>query len=89
MQEIYKTKMVSGKSEKELDKRRKSVIIMNVRQSGEIAGLCKGSTADSDSVCEGSNPSPAARKKRLLSTRQKALFERCAALARYMMFPFV
>ena len=26
------------------------------------AGLCKGSTADSDSVCEGSNPSPAARK---------------------------
>ena len=24
------------------------------------AGLCKGSTADSDSVCEGSNPSPAA-----------------------------
>ena len=28
-----------------------------------IAGLCKGSTADSDSVCLGSNPSPAARKK--------------------------
>ena len=27
-----------------------------------IAGLCKGSTADSDSVCEGSNPSPAATK---------------------------
>ena len=26
----------------------------------EIAGLCKGSTTDSDSVCEGSNPSPAA-----------------------------
>ena len=25
------------------------------------AGLCKGSTADSDSVCEGSNPSPAAK----------------------------
>ena len=25
-----------------------------------LAGLCKGSTADSDSVCEGSNPSPAA-----------------------------
>ena len=23
------------------------------------AGLCKGSTTDSDSVCEGSNPSPA------------------------------
>ena len=27
----------------------------------EIAGLCNGSTADSDSVCEGSNPSPAAK----------------------------
>ena len=25
-----------------------------------IAGLCNGSTPDSDSVCEGSNPSPAA-----------------------------
>lgn len=28
---------------------------------GKIARLCKGSTTDSDSVCEGSNPSPAAR----------------------------
>ena len=28
-----------------------------------LAGLCKGSTADSDSVCEGSNPSPAASKR--------------------------
>ena len=28
-----------------------------------IAGLCNGSTADSDSVCEGSNPSPAATEK--------------------------
>ncbi len=28
-----------------------------------IAGLCNGSTADSDSVCEGSNPSPAASKR--------------------------
>ena len=26
-----------------------------------IAGLCKGSTTDSDSVCLGSNPSPAAK----------------------------
>ena len=25
--------------------------------------MCKGSTADSDSVCEGSNPSPAASKR--------------------------
>ena len=32
-----------------------------VRQ--DTAGLCKGSTADSDSVCEGSNPSPAASKR--------------------------
>ena len=29
-----------------------------------IAELCKGSTADSDSVCLGSNPSSAANKKR-------------------------
>ena len=28
-----------------------------------LAGLCNGSTADSDSVCEGSNPSPAAKQK--------------------------
>ena len=33
-----------------------------------IAGLCKGSTTDSDSVCEGSNPSPAARIRQDLST---------------------
>ena len=32
-------------------------------RQNKIAGLCKGSTTDSDSVCEGSNPSPAARKK--------------------------
>ena len=30
-----------------------------------FADLCNGSTADSDSVCEGSNPSSAARKKHL------------------------
>ena len=29
----------------------------------EKAGLCNGSTTDSDSVCEGSNPSPAATEK--------------------------
>ena len=28
----------------------------------KIAELCKGSTADSDSVCLGSNPSPAAKE---------------------------
>ena len=31
------------------------------RAQNKIAGLCKGSTTDSDSVCEGSNPSPAAK----------------------------
>ena len=39
----------------------KRVIIINVLDS--IAGLCNGSTPDSDSVCEGSNPSPAAKRK--------------------------
>ena len=32
------------------------------------AGLCNGSTTDSDSVCLGSNPSPAAMTKSLEST---------------------
>ena len=41
-----------------LDKSRKAGII-----ALRLAGLCKGSTADSDSVCEGSNPSPAATFK--------------------------
>ena len=31
-----------------------------------IAELCNGSTADSDSACEGSNPSSAAMKKALV-----------------------
>ena len=48
------------KGEKALDKLSGMRIIVFVRQN--IAGLCKGSTADSDSVCEGSNPSPAAIK---------------------------
>ena len=30
------------------------------------AGLCKGSTPDSDSVCKGSNPFTAAIKKELI-----------------------
>ena len=38
------------------------------RESLDTAGLCNGSTADSDSVCEGSNPSPAAKGKSLEST---------------------
>ena len=33
--------------------------------------MCKGSTADSDSVCEGSNPSPAAKR---LSAKAEGLF---------------
>ena len=42
----------------------KMSIIVKVFRKGhrQIAELCKGSTADSDSVCEGSNPSPAATK---------------------------
>ena len=44
-----------------LDKCKTTGIITNVRQAN-IAGLCNGSTADSDSVCEGSNPSPAAKE---------------------------
>ena len=35
---------------------------VNAAKQMEIAGLCKGSTTDSDSVCEGSNPSPAAKE---------------------------
>ena len=41
---------------KTVDKPLKSCIIVFVLR--DTAGLCKGSTADSDSVCEGSNPSP-------------------------------
>ena len=44
----------------------KIVCYNNIRacdERAQIAGLCKGSTTDSDSVCEGSNPSPAANQK--------------------------
>ena len=47
---------------KGVDKFRKMRIIVFVRRN--TAGLCKGSTADSDSVCEGSNPSPAAIREK-------------------------
>ena len=53
---------------KGVDIRAKAGIIDNalgVNASNKIAGLCKGSTTDSDSVCEGSNPSPAAKQKSL------------------------
>ena len=49
---------MGGVREKTVDKQGKTCIIVFVRRN--TAGLCKGSTADSDSVCEGSNPSPAA-----------------------------
>ena len=65
-------KKVFEKSEKMLDKWKKNDIIYLVRvrapppaegqKNRNTAGLCKGSTTDSDSVCEGSNPSPAAKK---------------------------
>ena len=50
---------MGGVREKTVDKQEKTCIIVFVRRN--TAGLCKGSTADSDSVCEGSNPSPAAK----------------------------
>ena len=56
----YSLQNNSEKCKKSVDKFREMRIIVFVRQN--IAGLCNGSTADSDSVCEGSNPSPAARK---------------------------
>ena len=52
---------MGGVREKTVDKQGKTCIIVFVRRN--TAGLCKGSTADSDSVCEGSNPSPAASKR--------------------------
>ena len=54
-------KIIPKNMKKGVDKFRKMRIIVFVRQN--IAGLCNGSTADSDSVCEGSNPSPAASKR--------------------------
>ena len=54
-------KIIPKNMKKGVDKFRKMRIIVFVRQN--IAGLCNGSTADSDSVCEGSNPSPAAIEK--------------------------
>ena len=40
----------------------------------KIAGLCKGSTTDSDSVCEGSNPSPAAIRKPPFSSEKGGFY---------------
>ena len=44
-----------------------------------LAGLCKGSTADSDSVCEGSNPSPAAKQEQFAHPGGLLLFFRVPA----------
>ena len=70
--------MKKRKEKNGVDNGRKSAIISNVLCVTDIAGLCKGSTTDSDSVCEGSNPSPAAivgakyaLLRRFLCLRQK------------------
>ena len=49
-----------------------------------IAGLCKGSTTDSDSVCLGSNPSSAARKKDGKSSTCYLFFSYIRLAASYM-----
>lgn len=40
-------------------------MLYTVKVAQDKAELCKGSTTDSDSVCEGSNPSSAATENRL------------------------
>ena len=59
-------------------------IIVNVRQ--DTAGLCNGSTADSDSVCEGSNPSPAAKKKERHAKACLFFFQRNKSLAGFVKY---
>ena len=49
----------------------------------QIAGLCNGSTPDSDSVCEGSNPSPAAMKNTLCQ-KTKGVFQLYSPTASYI-----
>ena len=54
--------------EKTLDTRLRMRYTNKVAESGKhSAELCKGSTTDSDSVCEGSNPSSAATTPRNLT----------------------
>ena len=50
-----------------------------------IADLCKGSTADSDSVCEGSNPSSAANKKGTFVYQTKVPFLNDVCLRQMML----
>lgn len=52
----------------------------NDSKTQQIAELCKGSTTDSDSVCEGSNPSSAATENRLF-------FEKTVFLLPFRSFP--
>ena len=42
--------------------------------------MCKGSTADSDSVCEGSNPSPAANSEIPITAPFPPCGENCAVM---------
>ena len=58
-----------------------------------VAELCKGSTSDSDSLCLGSNPSSAAKKRLSLASaffcklsRFAAVSARCAKPAVYTDF---
>ena len=48
-----------------------------------IAELCKGSTADSDSVCLGSNPSSAAKEKQTILGWSVFLSFGCVTVASY------
>ena len=48
----------------------------------QIAELCKGSTTDSDSVCEGSNPSPAARPEQADDACSDFLSQICCSSSR-------
>ena len=56
---------------------------MCIRDSDSTASeavLCKGSTADSDSVCLGSNPGTAAKWPRFYSEKSEAVFTRCGSV---------
>ena len=61
--------------------------------SEQIAGLCNGSTPDSDSVCEGSNPSPAAKCKENRSAAWLSGFpfvmRLCARFCRLIFYTFL
>ena len=69
-------KIIPKNMKKGVDKFRKMRIIVFVRQN--IAGLCNGSTADSDSVRLGSNPGTAAKKPRFVKIR--GFFTRCGSV---------